>query len=396
MRLSKNVEAFRPSPIRAMLRVVANPNIISFAGGMPGEDLFPIDDVREMVQVVPRKMMEIGLQYGTTDGLGLLIEEIKKVSEAQGFDMTKNKVIITTGSTQVMNIVAKLMLDPNDIMLTEDPVFVGSLGAFCSYNAQVIGVPLDNEGIVIEELERALKLHPKFIYITPTFHNPAGLTYSEKRRQEFIEMMAKYPDTMVLEDDAYGRLYFDEETAKLIKPMKAYAPNEQQFIYCSSFSKIFGPGLRIGWMIVPNELYDVAEIAKQSMDACTPVFSQILAYEFIRTGRMDKYVVYLRDTYKLRRDAMVNAIRKYCPAEATFVEPKGGFFVWLRLPDGVDTDALFDECSKNGVVFVKGSAFTPDGRDNRHIRISFCNVNEEIIEKGVKILGDAMHSLMKK
>ena len=178
--------------------------------------------------------------------------------------------------------------------------------------------------------------------------------------------------------------------------MKAYATNEQQFIYCSSFSKIFGPGLRIGWMIVPNELYDVAEIAKQSMDACTPVFSQILAYEFIRSGRMDKYVVYLRDTYKLRRDAMVAAIRKYCPAEATFVEPKGGFFVWLRLPDGVDTDALFDECSNNGVVFVKGSAFTPDGRDNRHIRISFCNVNEEVIEKGVKILGDAMHSLMKK
>ena len=165
MKLSKNVEAFRPSPIRAMLRVVSNPNIISFAGGMPGEDLFPIDDVREMVQLVPRKMMEIGLQYGTTDGLGLLIEEIKKVSEAQGFDMTKNKVIITTGSTQVMNIVAKLMLDPNDIMLTEDPVFVGSLGAFCSYNAQVIGIPLDDEGIVIEELERALKLHPKFIYI---------------------------------------------------------------------------------------------------------------------------------------------------------------------------------------------------------------------------------------
>ena len=212
---------------------------------------------------------------------------------------------------------------------------------------------------------------------------------------EFLEVMSKHPDVMILEDDAYGRLYYDNDTQEDIVPMKTYAKNEQQIIYCSSFSKIFGPGLRIGWMVLPKEMFEVAEIAKQSMDACTPQFSQMLAYEFWKSGRLDRYVEMLRNTYKARRDKMVECIKKYCPEEITFVTPKGGFFLWARIPECIDIDKLFDECSERGVVFVKGIAFSADYKNNHHIRLSFSNTNPETIEKGIKLLGEEMYKLMK-
>lgn len=395
MRYSKNVENFRPSPIRGMMKAVVNPDIISFAGGMPGEELFPVDDIKEMIAEMPRKNMDTALQYGPTDGLPALVKLLTEEMSRRGFNMEKNRIIVTTGSTQVMNIVSKLFLDPGDTMLTEDPVFCGSAGAFASYSAKIVGVKMDSEGVIISELEKALEQNPKFIYTTPTFHNPAGLTYSRERRKQFLEVMAKHPDVMILEDDAYGQLYFDEDIKNDIAPMKTYAENEQQIIYCSSFSKIFGPGLRIGWMVLPNEMFEVAEIAKQSMDACTPQFSQMLAYEFMRSGRLDRYVQMLRKTYKERRDTMVRCIREYCPAEMTFVTPKGGFFLWAKVPDCIDIDTLFDRCSNRGVVFVKGIAFSANYENNQHIRISFSNTNPETIERGVKMIGEEMKKLMK-
>lgn len=394
MRYAKCVGSFRPSPIRGMMKAVTNPNVISFAGGMPGEDLFPVKDLKEMVAEMSRPDMDIALQYGPTDGMPAFVKLLTEEMTRRGFDMTKNRIIVTTGSTQVMNIVSKLLLDPEDVMLTEDPVFCGSAGAFCSYKAQIVGVKMDSEGVVIADLKEALKQNPKFIYTTPTFHNPAGLTYSRARREEFLEVMAQHPDVMILEDDAYGQLYYDEDIKNDIVPMKTYAKNEQQIIYCSSFSKIFGPGLRLGWAVIPNEMYEVAEIAKQSMDACTPQLSQMLAYHFMKSGRLDRYVAMLRETYKQRRDAMVNSIRKYCP-EMTFVTPKGGFFLWAKVPDNVDIDAFFDACSARGVVFVKGIAFSANYENNQHIRVSFSNINPETIERGVKMMGEEMHRLMK-
>ena len=247
---------------------------------------------------------------------------------------------------------------------------------------------------IISELEKALELNPKFIYITPTFHNPAGLTYSRKRREEFLAVMAKHPDTVILEDDAYCQLYYDEDVRSEIVPMKTYAKNEQQIVYCSSFSKIFGPGLRIGWMVIPNEMYEAAEICKQSIDACTPQLSQMLAYEFMRSGRMTRYVERLRKVYKERRDTMVRCMKEYCP-EVTFVTPKGGFFLWAKLPDGLDIDKYFDACAERGVVFVKGQAFSANYENNGHIRVSFSNIPPEVIEKGVKLMGEELKKMLK-
>ena len=292
MRFAKCVAAFRPSPIRGMMNAVINPNVISFAGGMPGNELFPVEDVREIIEHMPRKEMDTALQYGPTDGLPRLLKDMNEWMTRKGFDMSKNRIIITTGSTQAMSIVTKLFVDPQDVVLTEDPVFVGSAGAFCAYQAEIVGVKMDSEGVVIADLEKKLERNPKFIYMTPTFHNPAGLTYSKERRAQFLEVMAKHPDVIILEDDAYGELYYDEDVKKDIVPMKTYAKNENQIIYTSSFSKIFGPGLRIGWMIVPNEIYEAAEICKQSMDACTPQFSQMLAAEFFESGVFEPYIAF--------------------------------------------------------------------------------------------------------
>lgn len=394
MKFAKEVGCFRPSPIRSMMKAVANPNVISFAGGMPCESLFPVDDLKEMVANMPRHDMDVALQYGATDGLPVFTKFLTEKMQERGFDMTKNRIIVTTGSTQVMNIMSKLFLDYGDTMLTEDPVFCGSAGAFCSYGAKIVGVKLDNEGMIISELEKALEQNPKFIYTTPTFHNPAGLAMSRERREQFLAVMAKHPDVMILEDDAYGQLYYDEEVRRDIVPMKTYAKNEQQIVYCSSFSKIFSPGMRIGWMVIPNEMYGVAEIAKQSMDACTPSFSQMLAYEFWKSGRMDRYVAKLRTEYRRRRDAMVDCIKKYCPEGTTFVTPQGGFFLWAKLPDQIDIDKLFDNCSARGVVFVKGIAFSANYENNQHIRLSFSNITPEVIERGIKMMAEEMRKLM--
>lgn len=391
---AKCVASFRPSPIRQMMSAALNPDVISFAGGMPGNELFPVDDVKEMVAQMSRHNFDLAMQYGPTVGFPGLIDLLKTMMVEQGFDMTRNKIMVTTGSTQVMNIITKIMVDPGDVVLTEDPVFVGSVGGFVSYDAKIVGIPMDKDGIIISELEKALKLHPKFIYVTPTFHNPAGLTYSPGRRQEFIKVMAQYPETLVLEDNAYVSLYYDDKVATEIIPMKVMAENENQYIYCSSFSKIFGPGLRLGWMVIPNDMFEPAEICKQSMDACSPMISQMLAYEFLKSGRLDRYVKKLRPTYKQRRDRMIECIDKYLPADIEYVKPMGGFFIWMKVPKGIDETKLFKICADKGVIFVIGNAFDPQGKINGHIRLSYSNTSPEVIEKGMKILGEAMHEML--
>lgn len=397
MRLAKCVKAFRPSPIRGMMSAVSNPNVISFAGGMPGNELFPVDDVREIVASLPREMMDKAMQYGQTDGFPDFSAAISDWMTSKGFDMTKNKIIITTGSTQCMSIVSKIMLDLKDVVFTEDPVFCGSAGAFCSYDATLVGIPMDDHGMIIEELEKAFEKHnPKFIYMTPNFHNPAGLVYSKERRAAFLKVMEKHPEVIIIEDDAYSELYYDEEVREEIVPMKTFASEQvqNQIVYTSSFSKIFGPGLRIGFMLVPNEMYACAEIAKQSMDACTPQFSQVLANEFLRSGRMKKYVAMLRDTYKVRRDTMVNCLRELTP-EIKFVEPRGGFFLWAELPKSVNEKEFFTTCADKGVVFVTGDAFTPDYRETGCIRLAFSNTPPDVIKKGMQIFADTLHDMMK-
>ena len=234
---------------------------------------------------------------------------------------------------------------------------------------------------------------PKFIYLTPNFHNPAGTLYTEQRKKELVSVLKEH-DLMLIEDDAYGELYFDEEARKRAVPIKTLYELEITICYTSTFSKILGPGFRLGWMLVPPDIYQKAELCKQSMDACSPNFTQVLAHEFLRSGKMEKYIERMRAIYKRRKDTMADAIRKYFPEEITWTEPRGGFYIWLKLPAKLDIMSVLRTSIEKGAVFVIGKTFDPEGKDNSHFRLAYSHTPEDKIEKGIHILGDTLKGAM--
>jgi DNA-binding transcriptional MocR family regulator len=306
--------------------------------------------------------------------------------------------MITTGSLQAINILGKVLIDPHDLVLTENPCFIGAISAFKSFQADLKGIDLDDDGIDIVALKDYLQRHklvpPKFIYLTPNFHNPAGTLYTQKRKEELIPIL-KENDLMLIEDDAYGDLYFDEEAKVRVIPFKALYEKEITICYTGSFSKILGPGFRLGWMLVPQEIYQKAELVKQSIDACSPNFTQVLADEFVRSGQIDNYIQKMRVIYKRRKDTMAAAIRNYFPQEITWSEPRGGFYIWLKLPAKLDVMAVLKDSIDKGAVFVIGKTFDPEGKDNSHFRLAYSHTPEDKIEQGIKILGVALKNALK-
>ncbi len=392
---SECVKAFRTSAIRDLMKLATRSDIISFAGGMPGNELFPVSDMVEMANSFSRKEWEEAMQYGPTPGNPGLIRELKEFLRKRNFPVDTNELIITTGSLQGLNIIAKLFVNPVDTVITENPVFIGGVTSFLSHQANIEYCNIDEDGIDIEQLKEKLKLNPKLLYITPNFHNPAGMVYSRKRREELLEVM-RGTGIPIIEDDAYGELYYDQEGYERSRPMKTWvdAEMDQQILYTGSFSKIFGPGLRVAWALVPSEVYEKMQIAKQSIDACSPTISQVFAENFIKTGKMDKYIDEIRKIYNTRRNYTLEAIKKYLPQEATFVTPIGGFYFWIKMPQGIDEEILFKRVVDKGAVFVLGSVFHPHAQKNGYIRVSYCNTPEEKIDKGIKIIGDEMKAMM--
>jgi DNA-binding transcriptional MocR family regulator len=388
-RFSQSANSLRSSAIRDLMSLATRADMISFAGGMPDNALFPTDAVQAIVDNLSESERRTGMQYAPTTGYPPLLEALAAWLRKKGLPVDSNKLIITTGSLQAINIFGKMFIDPGDVILTENPSFIGALSAFNSYMPRICGIDMDRDGIVIEQLKHALALNPKFLYVTPTFHNPAGLTYSAERRHDLIEVMSK-TDIPILEDDAYGDLYFSDGVTPDITPMKATSDKENQICYIGSFSKTFGPGMRLGWMLINDDLYRKAELCKQCFDACSPTFTQVLASKFLASGQLENYVAGVRGIYKKRCEYMVDAIRRYFPEEATFVTPKGGFYIWIKLPAGIDETELLHEVIAEGAVFVVGSTFDPDGDPNGYIRVSYCNTDEEKIERGIQIIGNVL------
>jgi DNA-binding transcriptional MocR family regulator len=377
--------------------LATRPDIISFAGGMPGNELFPVEEIDEIYNTLPLDSKQTAFQYGPTPGYPPLLESLKEYLQKKGMAVEKNKLMITTGSLQAINILAKVFIDPEDIVVTENPCFIGGISAFKSYQAILHGIDLDENGINIELLKNFLRRStskpPKFIYLTPNFHNPAGTLYTEERKKDLVPILQEH-DVLVVEDDAYGELYFDDEARKRVVPLKTLYDNDLSICYTSTFSKILGPGFRLGWMLVPPEIYQKAELCKQSMDACSPNFTQVLANEFLRSGKMELYIQKMRFIYKRRKDTMAGAIRKYFPEEITWMEPKGGFYIWLKLPPTLDIMAVLKSSIEKGAVFVIGKTFDPEGKDNSHFRLAYSHTPEDKIEKGIRILGDTLKEVM--
>jgi 2-aminoadipate transaminase len=392
------VNSLRTSEIRDLMSLATRPDIISFAGGMPDNKLFPIEEIDEIYNALPLDVKQTAFQYGPTPGYPPLLDSLKEYLRKKGMPVETNTLMITTGSLQAINILAKVFIDPEDLIVTENPCFIGGISAFRSYEARLQGIDLDDDGINIQSLKSFLdqsnQRPPKFIYLTPNFHNPAGALYTEQRKKELMPVLQEH-ELLLVEDDAYGELYFDEEARKRVVPMKTLYENELDICYTSSFSKILGPGFRLGWMLVPPEIYQKAELCKQSMDACSPNFTQVLAHEFLRSGKMELYIKKMRGVYKLRKDTMADAIRKYFPEEIQWVEPRGGFYMWLKLPPKIDLLSVLKSSIEQGAVFVIGKTFDPQGNDNSHFRLAYSNTSEEKIEKGIHILGDCLKNAMK-
>jgi len=394
---SKAVSSLRTSEIRDLMGLATRPEIISFAGGMPGNELFPVEDIDEIYNHLPLEIKQTAFQYGPTPGYPPLLESLKEYLKKKGMPVDTNKLMITTGSLQAINILAKVFIDPGDTVVTENPCFIGAISAFKSYQANLAGIDLNNDGIDIISLNTLLyrykSVPPKFLYITPNFHNPAGTLYTEQRKKELVPVLKEH-GLPLIEDDAYGELYFDDDARKKVTPMKTLYEDELNICYTGTFSKILGPGFRLGWMLVPPEIYQKAELVKQSMDACSPNFTQVLADEFLRSGRMEKYIVRMREVYKRRKNTMAAAIRKYFPETITWIEPQGGFYIWLKLPPQINVIEVLKSSIEKGAVFVMGRTFDPEGKDNSHLRLAYSHTPEAKIEKGIQIIGEALKGLL--
>lgn len=382
----------RSSEIRRLMKLAADPSIISFAGGMPANSLFPTDVVDELFNDLSLSLKQVALQYGPTPGYPPLLESLKKYLQSRGIATENQDLIITTGAQQALNLVSKVFINPGDYVLTEYPSFIGAIAAFKSYEANLVGIPLDNDGIDIEKLTQTLDSlddKVKLLYISPYFHNPAGIIYSKKRKETLLKLLTDRNICMI-EDDPYGELYFRAEDKDLTVPMKAMGKEPIPICYIGTFAKILGPGLRLGYILGPKTIVEKCELAKQSMDACTSTMCQVLADQYLRKDKLGPYLDFLRPVYARRAQIMLSALEKYMPDTITWTKPKGGFYLWVTMPETMDASEVFAETIKHGAAFVIGSAFDPDGKRNNSFRLAFSHTPEERIDEGIRIIADAI------
>ena len=378
------------------MKLAADPSVISFAGGMPANDLFPIDVVDQLYNGLSVHARQAAMQYGPTWGYPPLLESLRTYLESRGLPLENQDILITTGAQQSINILAKVFIDPGDRIVTEYPSFIGAIAAFNSYNADLSAIPLDNDGIDIGLLEKELDARSsriKMIYLSPYFHNPAGIIYSSRRKKDLLELLAGRPYCLI-EDDPYGELYFDEADKPLTVPMKSVADPSLPICYVGSFAKILGPGLRLGWMLGPKNIVEKCELAKQSLDACSSSFTQVLAHEYLSRGKLAPYLEWVRPIYKRRARRMLDALEHFMPEGVFWTKPRGGFYVWVTLPRSMDATEVLNRSLTDGAAFVIGSAFDPHGIKNNSMRLAFSFTPEEKIERGIEIIAAAVKTLL--
>lgn len=408
-RFAKRTEGLTSSIIRELLKYTQDPEVISFAGGMPAPQVFPVAEIEAACHKVLSEQGTLALQYSATEGYLPLREMLVRHMERYGIRVTPANVLITSGSQQALDLIGKLLINPGDRILVEAPTYLGALQAFHSYEARYLTVPIDAEGMRVDRLEEELRSGPKFLYVLPNFHNPAGTTLPLARRNRLVELASRY-GVPILEDDPYGQLRYEgEHQPPLVEIDAEYhgeplgkAASGGQFrggvIYISSLSKTLAPGLRIAWVVAPTDVISRLVQIKQGADLHTSTFSQMVAYETARGGFLDQHVKVLRDFYRLRRTAMLDALTRCMPDGVEWTRPQGGLFLWLTLPEGLDATAILREAVKAKVVFVPGSAFYPgpslDGRGERSMRLNFSYCTPEVIAVGIRRLSEVVARAM--
>ena len=382
----------KASVIRELLKTTNQPGIISFAGGLPSPDHFPYDFVADTVKEIMAKKGRVALQYGPTDGLPELKEEfIKFLKKYENIDATPDNLIITTASQQALDMVGRLFIDASDPVIVEKPSYMGALQVFRSYGAEFIGVKLEDDGISTEELQEKLEWlhaqdeHYKFLYLVPDFQNPSGVTLSEPKRRKIIELSAKY-NVAVIEDSPYRQIRFEGTEPKMLYRLDKETKKTDNIISLFTFSKTFAPGLRLGIILAHPQIIKKMEILKQSLDLCTSSLNQLIAAEFLRSGYFEKHIEVVKKDYRTKKNAMVGALEKYMPEGVTWTNPEGGLFLWVRLPEHMSADDMFQDALKENVAYVIGSAFHSDGSGKNTIRLNFSFATPEMIDEGIKRL----------
>ena len=403
-RYALRTKGITSSAIRDLLKVTQRPGMISFAGGLPAPDVFPVQRFEEACHKVLTQHADSALQYGETEGYSPLRELIANNISRYGIKAKVENVLITSGSQQALDLIGKLFINAGDRVLVEAPTYLGALQAFNVYGAEYVSVPIDENGLRTDLLEEPLRSGPKFMYVLPNFQNPAGTTLSEGRRHELVMLSERY-GIPIVEDDPYGQLRYEGEhlpslvvlDRKNLRRDNGYSIGN--VIYLSTFSKTLAPGLRLGWIVAPPEVISKLTQLKQGADLHTSTFTQFVAYEVARDGFLDKHVKLIRQIYRERRDVMLEALQENFPPAVTWTHPQGGLFLWITLPEGLDMKAIFNAALEQNVAFVPGDSFYASegaGKDSRegsrHMRLNFSNAAPEQIREGIRRLSAAVKS----
>lgn len=385
---SKRVPAPGTDTVGTILKAAADPQIISFAGGLPAPELFPVKAMKKAVDTVFDTHGQEAMQYGAAKGVTALRELIVDyVKEKEQVAAKLENVLVTTGSEQVIDLVGKAFVNPGDVVLVEQPAYLCAIDVFRSYGAKFVGIPMDDQGMKVDELEKALKAHPdaKLIYTVPNFQNPTGTTMAEDRRRKLAELAAKY-DVYVLEDNPYGQIRFAGQSVPAVKSFD----HDDHVLYMGTFSKILAPGFRLGWVVGPKEVVDALTVLKQSADLHTDNLVQYAVVEFFKQNDVDEHIKQISDLYGKRKQLMMEGMQEYFPKGVKYTNPEGGMFLWVTVPGVDDTVAVFKNCLKHNVAFVPGDPFYAGKPEPGTFRLNYSNMHEDKIKVGLKRLGAAL------
>jgi len=375
----------KSSAVRDLMSVVGRSDVISFGGGLPFTGGLPPEDINDVMRSVMEKGMAEAFQYGETEGRDELKRELAVIMGQEGIDADPEHVLVTTGSQQALDLLARILIDSGDDIIIEGPTYLGALAAFRPAGPRMTTMHLDTEGLPVADLERVLDEWrgpaPKFVYVVPNFHNPAGVTMSAERRERLLAV-AEERDLLIIEDNPYGLLRFE---GKSVPPMAS--SGSRHVVYLGTLSKIVSPGIRVGWAYGPPPIIDRLATLKQGADLCSSALNQMFAEEYIRLGYWEKNLEVLKRVYLSRRNAMLSALEKNFPEGSRWTRPEGGLFIWVTLPEFLDTEKMLPLAINQKVAYVPGTAFYADGTGANQMRLNFSYANEELIAEGIKRLG---------
>ncbi|KDR96365.1 2-aminoadipate transaminase [Peptoclostridium litorale DSM 5388] len=392
IKFADRMDNLKASEIRELLKFAADPSIISFGGGMPAPELFPVEEMKKVAVAVLEESGQSALQYATTEGNVKLREQIAdRMNRKYQSKVALDDVLITSGSQQGLDFAGKIFINEGDVVLCESPSYLGAINAFKAYGPKFIEVPTDDHGMVIEELEKILDSteNVKMVYVIPDFQNPSGKTWTMERRERFMEVINKH-EIPVIEDNPYGELRFEGEILPSLKSMDT----KDLVVFLGTYSKIFAPGLRIGWVCAAPEILQKFNFVKQSADLQSSTISQMEAAKFGEMYDLDAHVEKIKAVYKVRRDLMMKIMKEEFPEGVKWTYPEGGLFTWVVLPEHINARDLLKKCLEEKVAFVPGGAFFPNGGNENTFRLNYSNAPEEKLEEGMKRLAKAIKSMM--